>query len=175
MPWAYCKNSRRGREREPAATPRPVRQRLALWIVSHHAPPPPQQTPNEGCEKQKWGGGVLEGGALHLKRLSSCKLERHYLLTWRCPLWGCTLWCENRERDIQKRRKKRKKKNEWRKRSAGCGSTSNSGDKKIVCWHGFETLSVVSLFLKNNKWCTFDIMKMFNSTFIREYWIVFII
>lgn len=25
-------------------------------------------------------------GALQLKRLSSCKLKRHYLLTWRCPL-----------------------------------------------------------------------------------------
>lgn len=129
MPWAYCKNSRRGRERGPAASPRPVRQRLGPWIVSHHASP--QQTTNEGCEEQTWGGGASRG-ALQLKRLSSCKLKRHYLLTWRCPLWGCTLWCENTERVSEGKRKEKEKKEVWI-----VALTGNSADKKIVCWHGF--------------------------------------
>lgn len=47
------------REREPAASPHTVRQRLGPWFVSHHASP--QQTTNEGCEEQTWGGGASEG------------------------------------------------------------------------------------------------------------------
>lgn len=108
-----------GKKESRRFLPRPVRQRLGPWIVSHHASPPTDRKwrmwrakdGEEGCWR----------GAQQLKRLSSCKLKRHYLLTWRCPLWGCTLWCEitGRERHKKEERKGGKRKGEVR--SVDCG------------------------------------------------------
>lgn len=73
-----------GEKHSPWLLPVPAGTGLAPGLC--HMTLTPQQTANEGCEVQKWGrrseGG---GGALQLKRLSSCKLKRHYRLTWRCP------------------------------------------------------------------------------------------
>lgn len=72
--------------------------------LCHIALPP--NRPQMKDVKSKRGEEGRRRGALQLKRLSSCKLKRHYLLTWRCPLWGCTLWCENTKK--KKREKKAK-------------------------------------------------------------------
>ncbi len=135
----------------------------------------PPNRPQMKDVKSKCGEEGRWRGALQLKRLPSCKLKRHYLLTWRCPLWGCTLWCENTEREKEQKKEKREQKLKKKERSMwSVASTGNSKDKKIVCWHGLET-SVVSLCLKNNKWCTFDIMKTFKATFFRENWTAILI
>lgn len=147
-----------GKKREPTASPRPVRQRLGPWIVSHHASP--QQTTNEGCEEQTQGGGALHN------------LKGFHPVNWKDIIfWPEDALCEavhygvKTQRDKEKKRRKQKKE-VWTVTSAGY-----SIDKKCVCWLGFETLSVVSLCLKNKR-PTFDIMIMFNATFIGEYWIV---
>lgn len=158
MPWAYCKNSRRGREREPTASPRPVRQRLGPWIVSHHASP--QQTTNEGCEEQTQGGGALHN------------LKGFHPVNWKDIIfWPEDALCEavhygvKTQRETKKKKKKRQRTEVWTVTSAGY-----SIDKKCVCWLGFRTLSVVSLGLKNSKRPTFDIVIMFNATFRGENW-----
>lgn len=46
----------------------------------------PPNRPQMKDVKSKRGEEGQRRGALQLKRLSSCKLKRHYLLTWRCPL-----------------------------------------------------------------------------------------
>lgn len=62
----------------------------------------PPNRPQMKDVKSKRGEEGRWRGTLQLKRLSSCKLKRHYLLTWQCPLWGCTLWCENTEGEKEK-------------------------------------------------------------------------
>jgi len=122
------KNGRRGgereRERERERESRrllPVLSAPGLCHISHPHPPyppnplthPPRPTANEGCEEQTWGGGG-GGGARQLKRLSSCKLKRHYLLTWRCPLRGGVKTHREKERERKRKREcngKKKKKN----------------------------------------------------------------
>lgn len=110
--WAYCKNSRSGREGEPMASPCPVRQRFGPWIVSHHASPP---TDHKWRMRRANGGKGrgLQREALQLKRLSSCKLKRHYLLTWRCPLWGRTLGFKQWEKKGDKKRRAKGRKKVW--------------------------------------------------------------
>lgn len=77
----------------------------------------PPNRPQMKDVKSERGEEGQRRGALQLKRLSSCKLKRHYLLTWRCPLWGRTLWCKNtrREREREQRTEKRRIKNGRRK------------------------------------------------------------
>lgn len=186
MPQAYCRNSRTEREREGGrgwkrAGGFSLSCQTEVWpldCVTSRPPRPPSPTDHKwrmwrANVGRKEGGGCR--GALQLKRLSSCKLKRHYLLTWRCPRRGRTLWCENRKsgkerKDQRGEKKKKKKTEEWI-----VPSTGNSVDKKNLCWHGFETLSAVSLRLRNNKWCTFDIMKISSAIFIRGSWAVFLI
>lgn len=153
MPWAYCKNSRRGREREPAASPCPVRQRLGPWIVSHHASP--QQTTNEGCEEQTRGGGAYVGALSNLKGF--------HPVNWKDIIfWPGDALCEAVHYGVKTQSERKREKGKEKEKGWIVTSTGNGADKKTVCWHGFETLSAVSLCLKNNKCCTFDIMKMCN-------------
>lgn len=69
-----------GGEKQPVAS-----QAWPLDCVTSRVPPADRY---EGCEVQKWGKAGMGGGALQLKRLSSWKPKRHYLLTWRCPQRG---------------------------------------------------------------------------------------
>lgn len=79
----------------------------------------PPNRPQMKDVKSKRGEEGRWRGALQLKRLSSCKLKRHYLLTWRCPLWGCTWWCENTEREHVKEKRGEKRENERRNKKCG--------------------------------------------------------
>lgn len=93
-----------GRERADSFSPSSQTEDWPLDFVTSRFPPTDHKwrmwrakNGEEGCWR----------GTLQLKRLSSYKLKRHYLLTWRCTVWGCKLWCENTARQTWKRRKKR--------------------------------------------------------------------
>lgn len=144
MPWARCKNSRR--EGELAASHCPVRQRLGPWIVSYHAPPPTDH------KWRMWRANVGRrrvGGALY-------NLKGFHPVNWKDIIsWPGDALCEPVPYGVKTQREEGEK----RKGEISVALTGNVTDKKILCWHGFETLSVVSACVKNNKWCTFDIMK----------------
>lgn len=157
----------RGRECEEVFA-RPVRRRCGPCIVSHHAPPTtPKITANERCEhrgrekkkKKKKNKAGCRRSARQLKRLSSCKLERFYLLTCRCPEPGC----EITRREIKDGGVRRGL--QWLQ--------VKMRQSVFFLFSSFaQTVSLLALLKekrkKNNKRCTFDTEKMFNSTFDRD-------
>lgn len=168
MPWAYCKNSRRGRERAGGFSPSCQTEAWPLDCVTSRFPPTDRKW-------RMWRANVWRrgnGGALY-------NLKGFHPVNWKDIIfWPGDALCEavhdgvkkHMEREGAEEREKRiktERKEVW--------SEASTGNKEIknVCWHGFET-SVVSLCFKNNNWCTFDIMKMFDATFISEYWVVFL-
>lgn len=104
-----------GREREPAASPRPVRQRLGPWIVSHHASPPTDRKWRMWRAKM---GRRDVGGALY-------NLKGFHPVNWKDIIfWPGDALCEavhygvksQGERHIKEERKEKKE-----RRSKKCG------------------------------------------------------
>lgn len=95
----------------------------------------------------RWRIGNAQGKeeGWDLKGFHHVKLKRHYLLTWRCPLWDCTQWCKKKESEwvsvcVRKRKgggeyKKRERHRKWerarQKEKERRGPSEPSGRKII--------------------------------------------